>query len=831
MSNAACLEQRELEQLALGQLDDDQLQSAQSHLDACSTCLERLQQVTVHDSVTAAMEAAAMVKQDLAAVSEPIEQLLQEFEEQSTWELLRSHSQLAAADRPTGSAFAHERPLKLGSVLGNYVIEGLLGRGGMGIVYKARHRRMDRHVALKVVSPREGRDPAAAAMFQDEVKALARLNHPNIVTAHDADEAEGIQFLVMEYVDGSDLLSLIRASGALPVATAVGYTMQAAQGLAYAHEQGIIHRDIKPANLVLDRQGVIKVLDLGLARWGDVAESGEELERNGDDSSDERQMVAASHDNPTRDLLLGTIDFVAPEQAERATCADERADIYSLGCTLYYLLTAQTVRSGQSSAEKLAALREQTAPSVRSIRGDVPEQLDVIVGRMLATRPEDRVQSMNEVIAALQPFTERDVEATATPANRSRTKTGIGLASGAVLVLLACSIGFVASRWRRERQAGLNTSPKRTFAVEQASRPRVQEIATATAPPGDGPVASDTASMDTASMETLPFVEDVRRQVDRLLETLRQPDAPDDEVWHAFQSTEDPTLRTELIHRLEPAGVPLERLVDRLAVETDHHARAGLLLAIGEYDPANLSAVQTVDLPVLLLSWYEHDPAPVVHSAIAWLARRWQESVGRNKSSQFRHEQDALPLPELRKALFPPTGESLHEAISALSPVLEQKLIPRDGGWYQTMQGQTMVVLKEPATFRMGSPDDEPDRVTGEPFQDESQRWATISHTFAIATTEVTKGQYRAAHELHWERPEPEFPGQPIQGISWDDAVWYCNRLSELEGIPPVECCYELLPEPGPAGKYREKSDALSLAGYRLPTTANAHFRQLGVAR
>ena len=182
-------------------------------------------------------------------------------------------------------------------LLGNYILLDKLGEGGMGVVFKAQHKRMQRLVALKVMSADSLGNKDAIKRFQREVQAVARLSHPNIVTAHDADESRGTHFLVMEFVPGADTDSLVRRSGPLPAEQAIGLVLQAARGLEYAHAQGIVHRDIKPANLLLNEQGTIKVLDLGLARLGTA---GDEL--------------ATRTDLTGMGQIMGTVDFMAPEQ-------------------------------------------------------------------------------------------------------------------------------------------------------------------------------------------------------------------------------------------------------------------------------------------------------------------------------------------------------------------------------------------------------------------------------------------------------------------------------------------------------------------------------------
>ncbi len=266
--------------------------------------------------------------------------------------------------------------------LGNYVILDKLGQGGMGMVLKAEHKRMERVVALKVLSPAVTKTPEALARFQREVKAAAKLEHPHIVTAYDADEAGGTYFLVMQYVEGTDLSVLLREKGPLPIEQAVSCVLQAARGLEYAHSRGVVHRDIKPANLLLDRDGTVKILDMGLAR----------LESAG---AEQDQLTGTGQ-------IMGTIDYMAPEQAMDTKHADARADIYALGITLWYLLTGRGVYGGDSMMAKLLAHRESPIPSLLSACPSASPQLDEVFARMVAKKPQDRYQSMREVIADLE---------------------------------------------------------------------------------------------------------------------------------------------------------------------------------------------------------------------------------------------------------------------------------------------------------------------------------------------------------------------------------------------------------------------------------------------
>lgn len=274
--------------------------------------------------------------------------------------------------------------------LGNYVLLDQLGEGGMGQVYKARHRRMGRVVALKVIARSQLADSESVQRFQREIEAAAQLEHPNVVRAYDADQAGDVHFFVMEFVEGIDLGKLVRQRGPLPIEEACTYIRQAAHGLQHAYERGLVHRDIKPSNLLLStREGVVKLLDLGLARWERTVQGGSEpptLTRDG--------------------AMMGTPDFIAPEQARDAHSADIRSDLYSLGCTFYYLLAAKVPFPGGSLAQKIYKQQFGAPVPLTGVRPDVPSSVASVVYRLMAKEPSDRYQTPAEVIADLPPLGE-----------------------------------------------------------------------------------------------------------------------------------------------------------------------------------------------------------------------------------------------------------------------------------------------------------------------------------------------------------------------------------------------------------------------------------------
>jgi tRNA A-37 threonylcarbamoyl transferase component Bud32 len=274
-------------------------------------------------------------------------------------------------------------------VLGRYLLLERLGEGGMGQVFKARHQSMNRIVALKIIRKECLANPDAVRRFQREIEAAAQLTHPNIVIAHDADHVGDTHFFAMEFVEGTDLARLVHQKGPLPVAEACDYIRQAALGLQHASERGLVHRDIKPGNLLLTKKGnTIKVLDMGLARLQQTSET-----------------IAPALSLTVEGSVMGTPDYIAPEQAHESHSVDTRADIYSLGCTLYFLLTGQVPFPGGTLMQKLMKHQSLEPPSAELLRPDLPPALLGVMRKMMAKRPEDRYQTPLESALALEQFT------------------------------------------------------------------------------------------------------------------------------------------------------------------------------------------------------------------------------------------------------------------------------------------------------------------------------------------------------------------------------------------------------------------------------------------
>lgn len=290
-------------------------------------------------------------------------------------------------------------------VLGQYVILDRIGEGGMGQVFKAWHRGLGRIAAIKVIHKERLDNPDAVRRFQREVRAAAALNHPNVVVAYDADEIGGRHLLVMEYVEGAtDLSQLVKKNGPLPVTQACEYIRQAALGLQHAFEKGLVHRDIKPHNLLLTADGkTVKILDMGLARI-----------QHGD--ADDKSSTTLTQEGS----VMGTPDYISPEQAEDSHTVDIRADIYSLGCTFYYLLAGRVPFPSGSMAEKLLKHVLDDPQPIEELRPDVFPGVAEVVKKMMAKKPEDRYQTPAEVAGVLASWAGLDVSSTQVASQQPR---------------------------------------------------------------------------------------------------------------------------------------------------------------------------------------------------------------------------------------------------------------------------------------------------------------------------------------------------------------------------------------------------------------------------
>ncbi|MBI1311148.1 protein kinase [bacterium] len=411
MSASRCLSSEELRDFVLGQTDESRSEEILAHLSECPACEDTI--ATFDDtadslvvSVRQAAEPHTGAESSDASASAPSDPLA------AALASLRSRFAPSSAAPPTDGSVS-----RIIERVRDYELLDELGSGGMGTVYKALHTKLDRTVALKLLPARRLRDQAAVARFEREMKAIGRLDHPAIVRATDAGEVDGTHFLAMDFVDGIDLGKLVRLVGPLDIPSACELIRQAAIGLQYAHDQGLIHRDVKPSNLMAERNvgtrksdvgesnreqnsgfrvpnsdfaissSTVRILDLGLALFGSASEAVDELTTVGQ--------------------LMGTLDYMAPEQADNSHSVDARADVYSLGVTLFKLLTGMApYETGErcSPLQKMKALATTDPPPITSRRKELPDGLAAIVDRMLLRDPDERFQSAAEVAEALMPF-------------------------------------------------------------------------------------------------------------------------------------------------------------------------------------------------------------------------------------------------------------------------------------------------------------------------------------------------------------------------------------------------------------------------------------------
>ncbi|MEX2316962.1 MAG: serine/threonine-protein kinase [Pirellulales bacterium] len=272
-----------------------------------------------------------------------------------------------------------------GQQLDHVVLEEFVGGGGMGAVFRAWDTDLHRTVAVKVLSSYQTADADTERRFQIEGRSAARLDHPNIARVHYIGQALGVRYIVFEFIEGTNIRDLVNATGPLPIVDALNYTLQIAGALVHAFQRDVVHRDIKPSNILITPDGLAKLVDMGLARY---------------------EQVDREHDETATGVTLGTFDYIAPEQARNPRQADTRSDIYSLGCTLFFMLTGQPPFKSGTATQKLLQHQETAPPDVRQFRPDVPKPLADILARLLAKRPEERFSEPSALVAALAASTD-----------------------------------------------------------------------------------------------------------------------------------------------------------------------------------------------------------------------------------------------------------------------------------------------------------------------------------------------------------------------------------------------------------------------------------------
>ncbi len=393
MLKLSCPSSEELRQYLAGWIEESQASDIDAHLQTCDLCDLTLKELESHPETL--LQSLHSTVGHLEAKDDRADQIRIDEEGSQAGKLenslidqaLQKARKLidATAEAPEGTSKAPWGPTI--KELGIYDLVRPLGRGGMGAVYLAIHRQLRKQVAIKLLPLVSGEDSDVRARFEREIRVVGKLNHPSIVAATDAGEIDGTQFLVMEYVPGLDLSRLARLMGRLPVADACELIRQVALGLSCAHAEGVVHRDVKPSNLMLDESGRIRILDFGLAQLSVWDE--------------------ASVDLTTVGQLMGTLDYMAPEQAELSGNVDYRADLYAMGATLFRLLCGRpplAAAPNQSPLEKLRLLANHQPPKLDTLCPEAPLELVQLVASLLSKNPQDRPASAAHVAEHLAPL-------------------------------------------------------------------------------------------------------------------------------------------------------------------------------------------------------------------------------------------------------------------------------------------------------------------------------------------------------------------------------------------------------------------------------------------
>jgi serine/threonine protein kinase len=472
--------------------------------------------------------------------------------------------------------------------IGKYKVLERLGSGGMGSVYLCEHKLMRRRVAVKVLPTAKAADPSSLERFYREARAVAALDHPNIVHAYDIDQDENLHFLVMEYVDGSSLQDIIKKTGPMDVMRACHYIHQALQGLEHAHAAGLVHRDIKPGNILVDRGGVVKVLDMGLARF----------------FNDEDDILTKKYD----ENVLGTADYLAPEQALDSHGVDIRADIYSLGATFYYMLTGRTPFGEGTVAQKLLWHQTRQPKALSQVRGDAPAALSTVIEKMMAKDPAQRYQLPSAVAEALAPWVQGVIAPPQEAEMPRLSPAATGVSPGE-----ATQISAPAS-------AGTSTAQQKTWQVPSGGK------APARTPPPQ-PTAPVFASAGTASVTTRPTAPpSTANAANASAPAAAEPQlAPEEAPWESLASdTEDLTAHVDTA----PSGsVPkVVRASQARAREQDRRRLKRIAIVV--------SAILLIPLAFGLWKFFtQATPGPQVRPHLL---------VGKSQSGAFRTVDQAL---------------------------------------------------------------------------------------------------------------------------------------------------------------------------------------------
>ncbi|HQU41564.1 MAG: hypothetical protein B7Z73_07375 [Planctomycetia bacterium 21-64-5] len=754
MPVATCPNHDSLRDFHLGKLPLADAQQIAEHLDACPACQASIETIgDSHDTLVHSLRQEPVTRFD----GEPdLQKALAAVEALGT----RLHSQTASGE--SGKPIGDEA---LGT-LRDYQLLEKLGEGGMGTVYKARHQRLKRTVALKLLPQDRTRDKRAVARFEREMEAVGKLEHANIVRALDAGEHDGTHYLVMEYVDGLDLSHVVKRHGPLAVADACELVRQTAAGLQSAHEHGLVHRDVKPSNLMLTAAGQVKVLDLGLALL--LAE-----QPGGDELTGTSQM-------------MGTADYCAPEQVGDSHTVDIRADIYSLGCTLYKLVTGHAPFSGEqfdTTMKKLMAHIAQPVRPVRELRPDVPRGLAAVLDRMLAKQPAARYSTPAEVLMAIAPFaagsdlsklfaqTSQRTGPTVAPPTVSETTPHL-------------SSALTGTRPGAGRQGAASFADSATEAYVGNRPPRRGlKIAAAAAAfvllAGVVIVIKNRKGEVVATVEVKPSDEGEQATADT---------EPSDSVGNGVPSGPRGVPRTsQAADKVAPTlrGGDSVAEGDRLALPS---RSAGSTVA-----PATAASASRLARPTVPqnAAWPPDAPPPAIAPFDEDQAEKYQHAWA-----------DYLKLPlqytnsvGMKFILIPPgefnMGSTPEEIEEALKPV-----DPNDKHWQECIKSEAprhKVVLTRPIYLGVH-----------EVTQKEYETVMGQNPSFFAKTNPDEKVAKQVAGL--------DTTNHPVETVSWNDAAEFCAKLSKQEELKPFYF------------RAGETITPLKGAGYRLPTEAEWEF-------
>ncbi len=856
----------EWREFASARLARERRDSMDGHLEACAACQETLGAL---DGSTGPL---ARVVAGLG--QQPLDVALAPDADPTYRQLVQRAKGIRSPEGAEGDSAAissrsaaAEGVLPPGTVLGAYVLGESIGAGGMGRVYKAVHQPMRRTVAVKVLSPRWPDCQEARGRFRREVESAARLSHPHVVTAFDAGQSGGHHYLVMEYVPGRNLAEVVRQSGPLPLRTALEYVLQAARGLEHAHRMGIVHRDIKPSNLLLDERavggassprgllglegpatggsggssaGTVKVLDLGIARapWAEQPEG---------------DLTAAQ-------ALLGTAAFMAPEQAANPRRADHRADVYSLGCTLFYLLTGQNVYQGETAMELVLAHREQPIASLAEHRADCPEVVDALFRRMVAKRPDERVASMREVIEEI----ERQLEtgpAEASDVRNAMLPTSIRRSSAPRAMLRS-----IAGRPRAVRNAAALALAVVVLAgIVLASIGKLPWMQNR---PASAATAAGNEADGQSGVEITPVAEKTRASNASTGEPAKQTSAADTGVRHInFLDGIDPRRQAlsgrwewdgqaltspvaDAFADLALPGKPPEEYVLTIAAERKSGSdalRLGLVSGDRSFVVVFDSGGTTTSFGMLEGAG-PGQHATAVRNTVFWKDRPVTVRAvvrTRDKRTQLDVYVDGERLVAWAgetASLAPPTDAPKGAALFVgalkssfritrleLTPLVNGRPAPR---WKTPPRTPEIEMVKiEPGKFQMGASHDDKDAAADQKPRHEVE----ISRPFLLGKHEEARDEFIEVMDLAREARDASVDGAagkgsapegaaarqrdqqgrlPVVGVSWLTAVDFCNQLSLRHGLEPY---------------YAVDGDKVTIApgrgnGFRLPTEAEWEY-------